>query len=584
MMAYGFPLKSVTPGRVVVIFLLYTVAIASCTTVKDTPDLPGAGPVIHSLEADAPQSIYGMVATANQESSNIAAQILEAGGNAIDAAVAAALAVGVSDPGDSGLGGTTYILIRFADGRATAIDGSALVPLGVDRDRLAEVLATGEERGMELAAVPASLAALDYAASRYGSLPLADLVEPSIELARNGFYPVAFQEISIRSYLDDLLQSDFLRYFVLENGAAPPSTTALQCRPILARTLRRIAAGGSAEFYRGSIAAEIESDMTERGGFVSREDLAILRVREMAPLRGTYRDTEIFAFPHPSIGGAVIQALNILEQYPSDFLDRDTIARYQVFAEAFHIATVDHSRLLSDTTFFGVHDREGLLAKSLAAEKAALIEPGKPLVSTEYPSTKGRSKDDGHTTQISIVDRWGNAVSITQTLGRFFGNKLAAPGLGFPYNSMLEGESALNARAPIPTFMSPSIVTRKGEVLLVLGSASSTRIPGVVASVISNVVDRDFDLRRAVIAPRVLWSTMQQLGIYAEIFPPITREQIDHLESFGYEPIFRAELPVRQSRLARFGAVNAVHFDRESGILTGVGDPRRDGNARGVRF
>lgn len=584
MIAYGFSLKSVTPRLVVLIFLLCTVAIASCTTVKDAPELPGAGPVIHKLDSDAPQSIYGMVATANLDSSTIAVEILEAGGNAIDAAVAAAFAVGVSDPGDSGLGGTTYILIRFADGRATAIDGSAVVPLRVDRDRLAGVQAAGGERGMELAAVPASLAALDYAASKYGTLPLSDLVRPSIGLAERGYYPVPFQEISIRSYLDDLLQSDFLKYFVLENGAAPPSTTALQCRPVLASTLHRIADGGSAEFYRGSIATEIENDMVERGGFVSRDDLAILRVREVAPLRGTYRDTEILAFPHPSIGGAVIQALNILEQYPSDFLDQDAVARYQVFAEAFHIATVDHGQLLSDTTFFGANNREGLLAKSFAAEKAATIVPGKPLVSAEYPSIKGRSKDDGHTTQISIVDRWGNAVSITQTLGRFFGNKLAAPGLAFPYNSMLEGERALNARAPIPTFMSPSIVARDGEVLLVLGSASSTRIPGVVASVISNVVDRNLDLRRAVIAPRVLWSTMQQLGIYAEVFPPITREQIDHLESFGYEPIFRAELPVRQSRFARFGAVNAVHLDRESGIMTGVGDPRRNGNALGARF
>jgi len=132
--------------------------------------------------------------------------------------------------------------------------------------------------------------------------------------------------------------------------------------------------------------------------------------------------------------------------------------------------------------------------------------------------------------------------------------------------------------------MCPSIVVKDGEVLLVLGSASSARIPGVVATVISNIVDRDLDLREAVIAPRVLWSTMQQLGVYAEIFPPITKEQIDELGAYGYEPIFRAQIPVKQSRFARFGAVNAVHFDRDSGVMTGVGDPRRNGNALGARF
>jgi len=255
-----------------------------------------------------------------------------------------------------------------------------------------------------------------------------------------------------------------------------------------------------------------------------------------------------------------------------------------VFAEAFHIATVDYSRLMSDTTFFGTEGREALLTKGHATERVKLIEPGQALVNEEFPSNKEGQSDDGHTTQISIVDRWGNAVSLTQTLGRFFGNKLAAPRLGFPYNSMLEGESDLKARSAISTFMSPSIVAKDGEVLLVLGSASSARIPGVVASVISNVVDRKLGLHQAVIAPRILWSTMQNLGIYAEIFPPITREQIYHLESFGYKPVFRAQLPVRQSRLARFGAVNAVHYDRDNGVMTGVGDPRRNGAALGAGF
>ena len=569
----------------VVVFLLFCAVMApSCTTVTDTTEVPGFGPVISLLDASAPQSIYGMVATANLDSSRIAVQILESGGNAIDAAVAAAFAVGVSDAGDSGLGGTTYILIRFADGRATAIDGSALVPLRVDRNRLAEVQAAGVEHGMELAAVPASLAALDYAASRYGTLPLADLIEPSIELAYRGFFAVPFQEVSIRKYFSELLQSDYLKHFVLENGKTPPSTSTLQCRPVLANTLRRIAVGGSDEFYRGSIAAEIEADMAERGGFISRNDLGILHVREIAPLRGTYRGTDVLTFPHPSMGGVVIQALNILEQYPPAFLDQNTVDRYQVLAEAFHIATADHIRLMSDRSFAATEARKRLLAEEFAAERAALIEPGRALVNEEFPPVHQVTNDDGNTVQVSVVDRWGNAVSLTQTLGRFFGNKRATPALGFPYNSLLEGERAPTARAPIPTFMCPSIVVKDGEVLLALGSASSTQIPGVVATVISNFVDRKLDLREAVIAPRILWGTVDIPGVYAEIFPPITKEQIDELGTFGYEPIFRAQLPVKQNRFARFGAVNAVHLDRESGVMTGVGDPRRNGTALGARF
>jgi len=573
-----------SPFRVALIVLCSAVAIPACKTLTKAPEFPGMGPIVDRLETDVSHSLYGMVSTANQDSSRIAVEILESGGNAIDAAVAAAFAVGVSDSGDSGLGGATYILIRFADGRTTAIDGSALVPLRVDRNRLAEVQVAGDQYGMVLAAVPASLAALDYAASTYGTRPLADLIEPSIELAERGFHATPFHEVAIRSYFDDLLKSDYLKYFVLENGENPPSIETLQCRPVLATTLRRIAAGGSAEFYRGEMAAEIEADMAERGGFVSRDDLAILRVRELTPLRGTYRGTEVLAFPYPSMGGAVIQALNILERYPPDFIDQDTVGRYQVFAEAFHIATADHSRLMSDRSFVQANDRDRLLTKSFAAERAALIEPGQALVNEEFPPNQKEGNDDGNTTQISIVDRWGNAVSLTQTLGRFFGNKLAAPGLGFPYNSLLESEKELKARAPIPTTMCPSIVVQDGEVLLVLGSGSSNRIPGIVATVVSNVVDREFSLREAVLAPRILWGPFKRSSYYAEIIPPVTTEQIDELDSFGYEPILRTLPPARLSNFSRFGSTNAVLFDRVSGVMTGVGDPRRNGVSRGARF
>ena len=558
-------------------------SIAACKTATESRDLPGSGPVIHSLETAKSESTFGMVSTATSASSRIAIEILEAGGNAIDAAVAAAFAVGVSDPGDSGLGGMTYILVRLQDGRATVIDGSAVVPLRTDRKRLAAIQEQGLERGMELAAVPLTLAALDSAATRYGTLPLRDLIQPSINLAQNGYYATPFQEVSIRKYLDDLLLSDHLKDLVLVRGKKPPRTKKRQRNLELADVLQRIADRGSIDFYRGSIADQIDADMAERGGFVSKDDLGIIRVREIPPLRGTYRGAEVLVVPHPSMGGAVIQALNILEQFPSAVLDQNKASRHQIVAEAFHLATADHQRLMSNRSFAASHTRQHLLTKEFAAERAELITVGQPVITDEFPRAPGQRDDDGHTTQISVVDRWGNAVSITQSLGRFFGNKRATPGLGFPYNSLLEGQDDLSARAPIPTFMSPTIVVMDGEVLMVLGSASSARIPGVVATVISNVIDRKLDLHQAILAPRILWSTMQEPGIYAEVFPPITAQQIRRLRKFGYKPIFRAQLPARQSRFARFGAVNAVYVDVENGLMTGVGDPRRNGSAQGAR-
>jgi len=400
-----------------------------------------------------------------------------------------------------------------------------------------------------------------------------------------GYHATPFQEVSLRTYFEDLLKSDYLKYFMLENGEEPPSTDTLQCRPVLANTLRRLTIGGTSEFYHGSMAVEIEADMAARGGFVSRDDLGIYQVREVAPLYGTYRGVEILAFPPPSMGGAVIQALNILENYPRDFVVQDNVDRYQVFAEAFHIATADHSRPPRERTLVASRGSpEGLLSKEFAAARAALITPGQALVNDEFPPADEDDDPEGNTTQISIVDRWGNVVSLTQSLGRFFGNKMTTPGLGFPYNSLLEGVSEPRAREAIPTSMSPSIVVKDDEFLLVLGSGSSTRIPGIVATVISNVVDRQLDLRQAVLAPRVLWGPYKGSTYYAEIFPPITEKQIDELTSFGYKPMLSAHLPARLSNFSRFGSVNAVHFDFASGVMTGVGDPRRNGNALGARF
>lgn len=574
----------VAAASCMVIALAAAILIVACTTTTNAPDLPGSGPVVHELDAEASQSLCGVVATAHPEASRVAVEILESGGNAVDAAVAAAFALGVCDSGDSGLGGSTYILIRFADGEATAIDGSAVVPLRIDRARLAEVQGEAAGYGMELAAVPGSLAALDYAVSRYGSRTLAELIEPSIDLATLGFHATPFNEVAIKTYFEDLLRSRYLRYFVLTDGERPPSIDALQCRPVMADTLRRVAEGGCEAFYRGEIAAEIEADMLERGGFVSRDDLALLRVRELSPLRGTYRGAEVLTFPYPTMGGAVVEALNILERYPPDFIDQDTVARYHVVAEAFHIATADSIRLMPEASVSGGRNLDHLLTKDFAAARAALIEPGQALVSEEFPPNTKLVDDEGNTTQISIIDRWGNVVSLTQSLGRFFGNKLASPQLGFPYNSLLEGEMQPRARASIPTTMCPSIVVLEDGSVLALGSGSSYRIPGIVATVISNAVDRNFDLRTAVLAPRVLWSPFEGSTFYAEILPPITSEQIDELGSFGLEPIVRAAPPARLSDFSRFGSTNAVYLDNRNGVMTGVGDPRRTGTSLGVGY
>jgi gamma-glutamyltranspeptidase/glutathione hydrolase len=523
-----------------------------------------------------------MVATATLESTRAAAGVLEEGGNAIDAAVAASFTLGVVDPGDSGLGGAVYILVHMADGRSVAIDGSAVVPFAIDRQRLAELAEQQQKRGIELVAVPGALAAVDHAVTRYGTRPLGQLVMPAIEFAEHGYRPNAFQRTTIGSYLEDVLDSDYLRFIVLDDGQFLPSGERPICRPEFAQTLRRIADSGAADFYRGAIADLIEKDMRRRGGFVRRSDLGILSVTELEPVRGTYRGFDILSFPFPGSGAAVVHALDILENFDPRFLSEDTVDRNQVVAESYHIAFEDFQRAASQGFSSAGGLGTGLPSKELASSRAALITPGRALTESEFPSVRQITDLDGNTTQVSVVDRWGNAVSLTQTLGRFFGSKVATPGLGFPYNNLLEGELFLRTRSVIPTSMAPTIVLEEGEVMLVLGSAGSSRIPGVIASVISHVIDRGLGLGDAIAAPRVLWGTGDQAGVYVEIYPPIGARQADELDRRGYDPVFRAHLPTPMSRLSRFGAVNAVHLDRRTRVATGVGDARRLGVALGA--
>jgi gamma-glutamyltranspeptidase/glutathione hydrolase len=388
----------------------------------------------------------------------------------------------------------------------------------------------------------------------------------------------------MESYLNQILESRYLRFTVLRDGVELPDITDLTCRPELARTLRRIADRGAVDFYRGEIAGEISTDMKQRGGYVRQADLGVFRIREIEAVRGTYRGLDVLSFPWPGSGKAVVHALNILENFSPAFLSQDTVDRYQTTAESFHIAIEDFHRYSKNGNVDPANIGFDYATKEFAAERARLIRPGPALKEEDLASTDRHTTTEGNTTQVSVVDRFGNAISLTQTLGRFFGAKVATPGLGFPYNNLLEGDTALRPRTALPTAMAPTIVVEDGEVLLVLGSAGSDRIPGVIASIISNVVDRSANLGEAVSSPRILWGVVDNPGAYLEIHPPITGSQVDELEARGYEPVFRAHLPTPLSRLSRFGAVNAVHLDRHTRMMTGVADPRRFGFALGAEF
>lgn len=574
-----------TPSRRPLAALAAVLATALACTLASRD---GGSDRVSRLVARWAASDVGMVASSTEAANRVGVAVLEAGGNAVDAAVATAIALGVVDPGDSGLGGSTIILIRMADGRAVAVDGSTVVPMQPDWPALQRLQDDKVKFGAELAAVPTTLAALDHALARYGTLSLADVVEPSIPLAEAGYRLTPFQRGTITKYIDDVRASSPLDRILLRPDGEALAVGDVVRWPGLARTLRRIAAGGAADLYRGAIAAEIEADMVRRGGPVRRVDLGLYRVRELEPLRSTYRGREVLSFPLPGAGGAVVASLNILDCFPSELLRVDGVERLQVMAEAFHLALEDQRRTL---------DRAGLpqhlhpvdyLTAEHARERAALIEPGRPVPPEALGPSAWRPELESQTVQVSVIDSDGNAVALTQSLGRFYGNKVVADGLGFPYNTFLSGldarhPEAILRRSQIVSDGAPTIVVEGGAPLLVLGASGSSRIPGAVATVISNLVDRGMDLPHAIEAPRALWSKGDSTkGLLLEVRPPVTAGHARALEAMGYEPGQVTTFPASYEDLTRFGGVNAVHRDPASGRLTGVGDPRRNGHALGV--
>ena len=558
-------------------------------------------PLPAAIRTSVARSDFGMVASGSPEATDAGVRILENGGNAIDAAVAAALMLGVADPDASGLGGMTYMVVRLADGRTVAIDGTAPTPRIVDAARLQELKNTDQMQGHALAAVPTTLAVLEFARNRYGSMSMAELIQPSVEVAESGFLLNPAQIVWTNVYYERVLRSGYLRLIALGDNSLIGRPTDedvaigqpgdLRCRPDLARTLRRIQREGVASFYRGSIADQIEADMQANGGFVTKSDLAMLRIQETQPLHSTYRGRHVISFPPPGGGAVILESLNILENFPSSLLAEDSVWRQQLLIEALRIAFSD--RLAGGASPAGAMFRTpDHLSKEHARWRSQSISDGSPIADADLrgPVNPECAPTGDSTTHVSVADSWGNVVSLTQTLGRSFGAEVATPALGFPYNSLLEGFNFDKPQCPgylqpgvkCPSDMAPTIVLDDdGTLVAALGAPSSSRIPAIIISVISNLVDRGMGLVEAIDAPRVLTGGLSRAQTIIEVAGPITTNHVDALETMGYEDIERMPYPPASRRIVLYGGVNAVGWDTVAMTFVGVGDGRRWGSARG---
>jgi gamma-glutamyltranspeptidase/glutathione hydrolase len=545
----------------------------------------------------------GMVTAMHPLAAEAGIEILKSGGNAVDAAIATALASGVVEPFMSGLGGTLYALSHDASsGETRSFDGTATAPLEA-REDMYELAAPGDPRvgvygwratrndesetGFRSIAVPGAVAALDELHRADGTLAWEELTAPAVRLAEEGFpideYFFAQRALSfprLRSFPDSLA--------VFFQGEA---LDVMLLQPALARTLRRLSAEGPRSFYEGAIAREIVSFVRASGGILSLQDLGSYRAEVSAPVRATYRGHRVETLGGPSGGPTVALALAILEGF--DLPALDGVSRLHVLAEALRIAFQDRFGFLADPGCESV-PFDGLLDPGYASERRRHvakdgermpeIPEGDPWAYSSVPRARGpaesRENPGQHTTHINVADRHGNLVALTATLGNRFGSGVTIPSNGIVLNdgmmwfdpepgrlnSIRPGKRALHAA-------SPCLVFREDRPILALGSPGARKIMSSVLQVLLYFIDHRMGIQSSIEAPR----------IHTEASPPLLIEShfpdavIDGLRSRGHD------VQVRQEGLLSswFGRPSGIHVDSASGCFRGGMEPYRVGIALG---
>ena len=536
------------------------------------------------------RSAYGAVSSDSEPASRAAASILEAGGNAVDAAVAGAFALGAAAPGNSGLGGQTWMIVHSAAGEDVAFLSPLRAPLRVNLSR-ARAARLGQSLVGPLAmTAPASVATLARAHARFGRLPWADLLAPAIEIAESGLIVSEIGRLFLEKYPEQIEASPELGPIYLTGACSPEGLAILfppsrrVVYPGLARTLRRLAEAGPDDFYHGGLAAEMAADLARHDAFVRSGDLARVpsTILETRPLRGTYRGVEVLSLPAPGAGGVVVRALHILQAFPSDLLAGEAWARAQLLAESVRIAFADERGVGPGEEVADGPGRSPWLEPAWGEREARKIRLGRALGKESLPGRGARfAFTDRDTTQLSVVDRDGNAVSLTQSLGRAWGSTWVTPGLGFTYNAFLEAfdfedqnaVTFLRPNATARTSVAPTILLREGRPVLVLGAAGSSRIPSAIANAVVAFVDGRLGVADAVAAPRSTWSEERNdQGVRVEQAYPILPEDVDLLRAAGYEDL-EAYAPGLEA--ANFGTLNAVGWDASAAAWEAGADPRR---------
>ena len=542
---------------------------------------------ISTQQVESIRSQAGMVSSQQWIASQVGADVLSSGGNAVDAAIATGFALAVTHPTAGNIGGGGFMVIRFPNGQSTAIDFREKAPLASHPemwlDESGQYSSEVHHRSYKAVGVPGTVAGFDKANRLYGVAAWADLVQPAIDLAGEGFELSESLAGSIARFASRSSYEATVSAFT--KGGAPYQVGESWSQPDLARSLERIRDDRRDGFYQGETASLIAAEMRRGGGLITLEDLSRYQARERATIQGTYRGYDVISMPPPSSGGvAIVTMLNILEAYDLLGMGHNSAEYIHHLAEAMRRAYRDRAQFLADADFSDVpvqrltsKEHATWLRRNIDSERASVSHSTDVEMPPESPET----------THYSVVDADGMAVSVTYTLESGYGSGIVVPGAGFLLNNEmgdfnagpgLTNESGLigtaaNLARPqqrMLSSMSPSIVAKDGALIAVIGTPGGRTIINTTLQLILNMVDFGMSITDAVAAPRIhhQWLPdrirVESNGISAQVQSQL--EQMGHIVQVG----------------GRQGSANSIGVDLTTGERIGAPDPRSpDSGARG---
>lgn len=530
----------------------------------------------------------GMVASEQELATQIGVDILKAGGNAVDAAVAVGFALAVALPNAGNIGGGGFMMVHDArSGKDIALDFREVAPKGASRNMYLDAggkVIDGKSLYTHYAVgVPGTVAGMTHALSRWGSMPLARVMAPAIALADKG-YPVS---VTLAKTLEQEKKNmgrwPATQAVFWKNGAPLQSGERLVQKD-LAQSLRLISQQGAKAFYEGAIAQKIVTEMAPHANALSLQDLRDYKVAEREPVRGSYRGYQIVTMPPPSSGGAhLIQILNMMERWPMNQWGADSAQSVHYMTEAMKLAYADRSEYLGDPDFVKI-PLKGLISKSYASELAASIKPQQARPGKDIRPGRPQPYESDQTTHYSVVDKAGNAVAVTYTLNTNFGSGIVARGTGILLNNEMDDFSAkpgvanayglvggdANAvqagKRPLSS-MTPTLVLKDGKPVLVTGSPGGARIITTVLQQVVNHIDFGMNPAEAAATPRFhhQW-TPDELRVEKGFSP----DTLALLRQWGHKVALKASMGRTQT------------IEIRDGLLRGASDPRNpDGKTMG---